>query len=49
MSDVNDNSNPFGYITDQLEQSIEDSTLVQVKGKVLQVIGTIIGNCKQAY
>ena len=42
MSDANDKSNPFGYITDQLEQSIEDSTLVQVKGKVLQVIGTII-------
>ncbi|MDR3144155.1 MAG: type III secretion system ATPase SctN [Puniceicoccales bacterium] len=37
-----DDQNPFGYITNQLEQSIEDSTLVQIKGKVVQVVGTII-------
>ena len=35
-------SNPFGYIIDSLKQSVEDSNLVRVKGKVLQVIGTII-------
>ena len=34
--------NPFGYIIDSLKQSVEDSNLVRVKGKVLQVIGTII-------
>ena len=34
-------SNPFGYIIDSLKQSVEDSNLVRVKGKVLQVIGTI--------
>ncbi|MDR1401612.1 MAG: type III secretion system ATPase SctN [Puniceicoccales bacterium] len=42
MSEEEDNSNPFLYITDQLEQSIEDSSLIQIKGKVIQVVGTII-------
>ncbi|MDR1433183.1 MAG: type III secretion system ATPase SctN [Puniceicoccales bacterium] len=42
MGEDRDNSSPFFYITDQLEQSIEDSTLVHVKGKVVQVVGTII-------
>ncbi|MDR2776680.1 MAG: type III secretion system ATPase SctN [Puniceicoccales bacterium] len=34
--------NPFGYIAEHLGQEIEDSTLIQVKGKVIQVVGTII-------
>ncbi|MDR1595569.1 MAG: hypothetical protein LBR91_01430, partial [Puniceicoccales bacterium] len=42
MSEEQDNTNPFTYITDQLEQFIEDSTLVQIRGKVVQVVGTII-------
>ena len=40
--DSAEESNPFGYIIDSLKQSVEDSNLVRVKGKVLQVIGTII-------
>ena len=35
-------NSPFGYITEQLGQSLEDSSFVQVKGKVTQVVGTII-------
>ncbi|MDR1457771.1 MAG: type III secretion system ATPase SctN [Puniceicoccales bacterium] len=42
MDKEQDSSNPFGYIAEHLEQEIEDSTLVQVKGKVIQVVGTII-------
>lgn len=38
----NDRSSPYSYITDILERDLEDSSLVQVKGKVLQVVGTII-------
>jgi type III secretion protein N (ATPase) len=37
-----DDYNPFGYITDQLERSIEDSSLIQIRGRVMQVVGTII-------
>ncbi|MDR2629261.1 MAG: type III secretion system ATPase SctN [Puniceicoccales bacterium] len=42
MDKEQDNHNPFGYIAEHLEQEIEDSTLIQVKGKVIQVVGTII-------
>ncbi|MDE6432483.1 MAG: type III secretion system ATPase SctN [Opitutales bacterium] len=38
----NDQESPYGYITDILERDLEDSSFVQVKGKVLQVVGTII-------
>jgi type III secretion protein N (ATPase) len=39
---MNEDDSPYRYITDMLERDIEDSSLVQVKGKVLQVVGTII-------
>jgi type III secretion protein N (ATPase) len=42
MDEELDGDNPFGYITNQLERSIEDSSLIQIRGKVLQVVGTII-------
>lgn len=42
MSEKKEQENPFEYITNQLERSLEDTTLVAVRGKVLQVVGTII-------
>lgn len=42
MNEEPDDYNPFGYITDQLERSIEDSSLIQIRGRVMQVVGTII-------
>ncbi|MDR2436366.1 MAG: type III secretion system ATPase SctN [Puniceicoccales bacterium] len=39
---MNESDSPYRYITDMLERDIEDSPFVQVKGKVLQVVGTII-------
>jgi type III secretion protein N (ATPase) len=42
MGHEQNNCNPFGHITEHLEQEMEDSSLVQFKGKVIQVVGTII-------
>ncbi|MDR1255415.1 MAG: type III secretion system ATPase SctN [Puniceicoccales bacterium] len=39
---MSENNSPYSYITDMLERDIEDAPLVQVKGKVTQVVGTII-------
>lgn len=37
----NDHSQ-FGYLADMLDKEVDDASLIQVKGKVLQVVGTII-------
>ena len=36
-----DNSQ-FGYLADMLDKEVDDANLIQIKGKVLQVVGTII-------
>jgi hypothetical protein len=42
MENEQDDDNPFGYAMEYREQKIEDSSFVQVKGKVIQVFGMII-------